>query len=327
MSEMTNLNSENEVNLRDFVPNVKFELIPIKNLVSNQQYQRNLSTTHVEKTAEHFDLYQINPVKVSRRNGQNYVFNGQHTIETVARVSGSRDTPVWCMVYDDLEYQAEADIFANQMRYTKQLTPFEIFNANIEAGNELQLTIKKLVESYGLKLYGSTIKQNAICAISALEYIYNKYGFHTLDNTLYLIVSTWEGEPFSLSANILKGAAKLIYTYGDNLNMSSFVERLSRISPKEVIRNARERNNGSLGFAEALLVYYNKRIRYPLRRELLYSGKKRARFLAEMGVSNSSPEETASFGVDEEYLQAEDVTETIVPGDEHFDENELEDMN
>ena len=29
-----------------FVPNVHFELIPIKNLVSNQEYQRNLSLRH-----------------------------------------------------------------------------------------------------------------------------------------------------------------------------------------------------------------------------------------------------------------------------------------
>ena len=76
-----------------FVPNVHFEQIPIKNLVSNQEYQRNLSRKHVQKAAEHFDLCQINPVKVSRRNGINYVFNGQHTIEIVALVSGSRETP------------------------------------------------------------------------------------------------------------------------------------------------------------------------------------------------------------------------------------------
>ncbi len=82
-----------------YVPNVKYELIPIKNLVSNQDYQRNLSIRHVEKAAAHFDLYQINPVKVSRRDGINYVFNGQHTIEIVALVSNSRETPVWCMVY------------------------------------------------------------------------------------------------------------------------------------------------------------------------------------------------------------------------------------
>ena len=54
-----------------FVPNVHFEQIPIKNLVSNQEYQRNLSRKHVQKAAEHFDLCQINPVKVSRRNGIN----------------------------------------------------------------------------------------------------------------------------------------------------------------------------------------------------------------------------------------------------------------
>lgn len=77
-----------------FVPNVHFEKIPIKNLVSNQKYQRNLSKAHIANAAANFDPYQINPVKVSRRDGVNYVFNGQHTIEIVALVSGSRDTPV-----------------------------------------------------------------------------------------------------------------------------------------------------------------------------------------------------------------------------------------
>ena len=52
----------------EFVPNVHFEKIPIKNLVSNQDYQRNLSQARIEKTAENFDLFQINPVKVSLRD-------------------------------------------------------------------------------------------------------------------------------------------------------------------------------------------------------------------------------------------------------------------
>src|SRR5699024_3778760 len=135
-----------------FVPKVHFELIPIKNLVSNQDYQRNLSQQHILQAAEHFNLNQINPVKVSRRDGVNYVFNGQHTIEIVALVSGSRDTPVWCMIYDDLDYQNEADIFANQMKYVKPLKPFEVFVANIEAGNPEQLMIRDLVESYSLEI-------------------------------------------------------------------------------------------------------------------------------------------------------------------------------
>ena len=78
-----------QTDLMQYVPKVHFEQIPIKNLVSNQEYQRNLSQHHVQRAAANFDLYQINPVKVSRRNGINYVFNGQHTIEIVALVSGS----------------------------------------------------------------------------------------------------------------------------------------------------------------------------------------------------------------------------------------------
>ena len=87
------------------IPDVSFELIPIRNLVSNQEYQRPLSENHIRKALEEFDVYQINPVKVSRRDGINYVFDGQHTIEIIASESGSRDTPVWCMIYDDLKYK------------------------------------------------------------------------------------------------------------------------------------------------------------------------------------------------------------------------------
>ena len=116
-----------------FVPNVRFELIPIKELVSSQDYQRTLSIAHIRRAVENFDLYQINPVKVSRRNGINYVFNGQHTIEIVAAASGSRDTPVWCMVYEDLTYVHEANVFADQQKFVKPLKPMETFIAHIEA--------------------------------------------------------------------------------------------------------------------------------------------------------------------------------------------------
>ena len=159
-------------NFNIFVPKVHFELIPIKNLVSNQEYQRSLSLSHIERAAENFDIHQINPVKVSRRDGINYVFNGQHTIEIVALVSGSRDTPVWCMIYDELEYENEADIFANQMKYVKPLSPYEIFMANIEAGNQDQLMIRDLIQSYGMTI-GTQKVPGVICAISTIEGIKN----------------------------------------------------------------------------------------------------------------------------------------------------------
>lgn len=242
----------------EYVPNVHFEQIPIKNLVSNQEYQRTLSQSHIQRTAANFDLYQINPVKVSRRDGVNFVINGQHTIEIVAAVSGSRDTPVWCMVYDDLEYEQEADVFANQQTYVKKLLPYEIFMANIEAGNDDQLIIKALVESFDLRISGNA-RPGTICCIATLEELYHKHGYDVLQRALRLAVVTWEGEKESLSSNILKGITHLICAFGDELKDETFREKVGRSSAREISRMARERKAGSIGYAEAMLVLYNRK--------------------------------------------------------------------
>lgn len=260
----------NEVN--PFVPNVHFELIPICNLVSNQDYQRALSLKHINKTVEHFDPLQINPVKVSRRDGINYVFNGQHTIEIVAAVSGSRDTPVWCMVYEDLNYETEADIFANQQKYVKYLSPYEIFIANVEAGNDEQLIIKGLVESFDLTISGGQAP-GTICCVSTLEGIFEKYGYQVLERTLKLIIGTWEGDVKSLSSNMLRGVAKLIASYGDDLNDDIFKEKLSSHSVKEISRVAKDRKAGSVGYAETMVIMYNKNFKNGLIWNKLYSSK------------------------------------------------------
>lgn len=257
---------------KDFVPDVKFELIPIKQLVSNQNYQRNLSMPHVKKTAENFDLYQVNPVKVSRRDGVNYVYNGQHTIEVIALVSGSRETPVWCMVYDEMGYKVEADVFANQQKCVKPLTPYEIFMAHIEAENELQTAIKALVESYGLTI-GKTKGSGMVCAVSSLEQIYKKYGFHVLDRTLRLCVGTWEGDANSLCSGILKGITKLIVTFGEEIRDDIFKEKVGANTAREICRLAKERRAGATGYAEAMLIAYNYKVRKGLNIASLYSGK------------------------------------------------------
>ena len=240
----------------EFVPNVHFEKIPIKNLVSNQDYQRNLSQARIEKTAENFDLFQINPVKVSRRDGINYVFNGQHTIEIVALASGSRETPVWCMIYDDLCYEHEADIFANQMKFAKNLAPYEIFVANLVAQNQNLLMLKDLVESYGMKI-ASKRAPGHICAVSTLEAIYTKYGYQILNRVLRLIIGTWEGDSNSFSANIMNAVAKLCVVFKDQLNDEVFSEKLGAVSIKQLTRTAKERRPGSMGFAEAMVIEYN----------------------------------------------------------------------
>ncbi len=254
------------------IPDVSFELIPIKNLVSNQDYQRPLSESHIRKALEEFDVYQINPVKVSRRDGINYVFDGQHTIEIVASESGSRETPVWCMIYDDLKYTEEAHIFADQQKHVKNLVPYETFIAHIEAGDEKQKMIEATVKSYGLNITNSQAI-NGICAISTLEKIYDRYGQKILDSTLRLAIATWEGETNSLSGNVLMGIAKIIVAYGDSLREDVFKDHVGKMSVKSIIRTARERRPGALGYSEAMMLAYNAKNKYHLSLKTLYGGK------------------------------------------------------
>lgn len=72
---------------------------------------------------------------------------------------------------------------------------------------------------------------------------------------------------------MLKGIARVINAYGDNVKDEVFKERLSRISIKELTRTAKERRAGSLGYAEAIVTYYNKRSRFGLSMEKLYTHK------------------------------------------------------
>ena len=254
------------------VPDVSFELIPIRNLVSNQDYQRMLSETHIKNTLKEFDVYQINPVKVSRRDGVNYVFDGQHTIEIVAAESGSRDTPVWCMIYNELKYTEEAHIFADQQKNVKGLTPYETFAAHIEAGDAKQKMIQTIVESYGLTIT-ATQKPGCITAVKALERIYDKYGRSVLDSTIRLAIATWEGEKNSLSANILSGIAKILVTYDDSINEDIFKDKVGQVSVKQIIRTAKERGHGHVGYAEAMMLEYNSKNKHRLSIRQLY-GKK-----------------------------------------------------
>ena len=70
----------------------------------------------------------------------------------------------------------------------------KFFMANVEAGNDKQLIIKALVESFDLRI-SSNSRPGAVCCIATLEDIYNKYGYDVLQRVLRLCVITWEVNP------------------------------------------------------------------------------------------------------------------------------------
>ncbi len=257
---------------RACVPTCTFELIPIRDLVSLQDYQRRLNERHVDEIVNDFDVRFLNVVKVSRRNGINYVYDGQHTMETVAQKSGSRDTPVWCQVYCNLDYQDEAKIVADQDEHSKPLSSYEKWKAHIEAGDIKQKEINELVQSFQLPISRSGVKRG-ICAVCTLERIYDKYGLDILRQSIDLALKTWDQERNSLSGCMLMGIAILLHTYGLRLHKDVFIRSLGKVPVLNIIRKARERRPGSMGYAEALIVFYNSsKNKFALPMHSLYGG-------------------------------------------------------
>ena len=203
------------------------------------------------------------------------------------------------MIYDDLDYSTEADIFANQMKNVKPLLPYEIFNANCEAGSDTELLIRGLVESYDLKISPGSAP-GCICAVGALETIFQKYGYDMLDRVLKLIIMAWEGEPKSFSANMMNGLARFLYAYPDKISDEVFKEKLGEVSIKELSKTAKERRAGSLGFAEAMLIIYNKRMKNPLPWNDLYSNKVEKRKRAFVNDETIEAEPDTSPAVNQE---------------------------
>ncbi len=88
----------------------------------------------------------------------------------------------------------------------------------------------------------------------------------------YLTIN--KGEQKSFSTNMMNGVARLIYAYGAELKDNIFKEKLSEISIKEICKVAKERRAGSLGYAEAMLIFYSKRMKNAPHWKKLYESKK-----------------------------------------------------
>ena len=129
--------------------------------------------------------------------------------------------------------------------------------------------IRDLVESYNLEI-SYTKAPGTICAVSTLEQIYDKFGYHVLDRTLRLCVGTWEGEINSFSGNILNAIARMVVIYGDAMDDEVFKDHVGKFTVKAIGRTAKDRRPGALGYAEAMLIAYNAKCKYRLSMKKLY---------------------------------------------------------
>lgn len=72
---------------------------------------------------------------------------------------------------------------------------------------------------------------------------------------------------------MLNGVSRLVAAYGEQIKDTVFKEMLGRVSIKTLSQTAKDRRVGFLGYAEAILIFYNKRPKVHLTWDKLYSKK------------------------------------------------------
>lgn len=225
-------------------------------------YQRDLDMAEVDKIIREYNKNLVNPLKVSYRDGQYWVFDGQHTLEAHRKMKGSSDFQIACIVYHGLTYQEEAKLFALQRGAAKNVQTTYLVNALKEAEDTETLRFLLATEESGFEIEpGKKVKRDGcICAIKKALDCYKTLGDEDYRRMLKLLKETWHGQKWSISNYILAGMCILMKYFGDDLTEKRFIKKLSGVTESEIKQAASVYYSLSMPYRFALGIgsLYNK---------------------------------------------------------------------
>lgn len=201
-------------------------------------YQRGVERKRVELIAAHFNEYVANEPKVSFRNGQFIVTDGQHTIEGRILRNGGKDLPILCKVYTGMTVEQEALLFAEQNGFSAPLTAGIKLRAKVVGGDAISKAFLAATNRVGLSLnYDSQqLTDYRIGCVGTAFRLYKQMGEPLYCETMRLIVAAWEGNPDSFRASVLKGMMHFVELYHGEFSEERLLRALRSIHPVDIYR-------------------------------------------------------------------------------------------
>ena len=179
-----------------------------------------------------------NEPKVSFRNGQFIVTDGQHTIEGRILRNGGKDLPILCKVYTGMTVEQEALLFAEQNGFSAPLTAGIKLRAKVVGGDAISKAFLAATNRVGLSLnYDSQqLTDYRIGCVGTAFRLYKQMGEPLYCETMRLIVAAWEGKPDSFRASVLKGMMHFVELYHGEFNEERLLRALRNIHPVDIYR-------------------------------------------------------------------------------------------
>ncbi len=203
-------------------------------------FQRPLEERRVEELIHKYNPYKVNPIKVNYRNGQFYVYDGQHTLVMLSRLFGNNHMVPVIISYD-LTLEQEAELFTTQDDGSKRLSKMDNFRSRMVFESKAQDIFSCCTEagcSIPYKVGEVNKGRGKIVAINELEKMYDKLGHNDTIRSLTLISKAWDKDPKSYNNQMLAGMALFINTFKDKVKDDRFVKSLSKVSAEHVLSEA-----------------------------------------------------------------------------------------
>lgn len=238
-----------------------------KNLTSAQNYQRRIRRPDVNAIKNSFDPYKLDPLKVVERNGKYYVFDGQHRLCALIELFG-QDVIVPIVVYKNLPYEKEAELFMTQDEDRRKLTVEERLKARYESGKKDVIEFRDVMEQFGFecdfkKSGGVSGTSNKIGAYGYLwKHIYLKKGVERLRKVLDIATKAYGSYTEATLSELLKGLNCFLDYYDGDYDKQRLISVLKRTSPS-VIKNAGKTDGtrtGDAKYAAYIVKEYNSRL-------------------------------------------------------------------
>lgn len=243
--------------------NFKYCQLNARLLLVDKSYQREIQQDRVKRIVANFNPALVNPIKVSRRGGRYYVFDGQHTLAALRTLNPSPSMTVDCKVYEGLSREDEARLFAEQNGISRAVESAAKFKALYAAGDVDIIEMVRLVERSGFFMDFSKAKtNNRITAVSKTYKVFKSVSSSDFVEILSLIKETWEGIPESLNTEIIGGMYLFYKHFKGEYKRRTLVTQLSKVSPIIIIREGKAfSSGGDARFARQILNIYNKNLR------------------------------------------------------------------
>lgn len=209
-----------------------------KNLsIPRELYQRDERKRKIERIVADFDERVANEPKVSYRDGEYYVFDGQHTILAREQIEGE-NTPILCKVYKGLTAQEEARLFAMQTGASSKPTSGAILRAKVYSGDPDSIAFFNATEDTGIyiALTGDRYDGHLTCINTAM-YEFRRLGEQRYKEAMTIIFESWGGMSDSLRHEIIKAVCEFVLLYHDQYSRQRLINRLAKTDPLVIIQN------------------------------------------------------------------------------------------